>query len=96
MILGDLSMLAILLSLEFVSSCRKFLPQVYPFLSEYQALPTPSALMAVSQEGQVQGQEEFRGLGTQDTSQQEQERRPSSCVPMASGTVRAGHTVSAP
>ena len=89
-------MLAILLSLEFVSSCRKFLPQVYPFLSEYQALPTPSALMAVSQEGQVQGQEEFRGLGTQDTSQQEQERRPSSWVPMASGTVRAGHTVSAP
>lgn len=93
MILGDLSGLAILLSLEFVSSHGKFLPQVYPFLPEYQALPTPSALMAV---GQVQGQEEFRGLGAQDTSQQEQERWHSSCVPMASGTVRAGHTVSAP
>ena len=59
MILGDLSGVASLLSLEFVSSRGKFLPQVYPFLSEYQALPTPSALMAVGQEGQVQGQEEF-------------------------------------
>ena len=59
MILGDLSGLASLLSLEFVSSRGKFLPQVDPFLSEYQALPTPSALMAVGQEGQVQGQEEF-------------------------------------
>ena len=47
MILGDLSGLAILLSLEFVSSHGKFLPQVYPFLPEYQALPTPSALMVV-------------------------------------------------
>lgn len=74
MILGDLRGLAILLSLEFVSSLGKFPPQVYPFLSEHQALPTPCALMANGQEGQVHGQEGFRGLGTQDSSQQEQER----------------------
>ena len=79
--------------IPFLTLMFLYLTQVYPFLPEYQALPTPSALMAV---GQVQGQEEFRGLGAQDTSQQEQERWHSSCVPMASGTVRAGHTVSAP
>ena len=64
MILGDLRGVAILLSLEFFSSLGKCPPQVYPFLSECQALPTPCALMAEGQEGQVHGQEGFRGLGT--------------------------------